>query len=93
VTTTTTAVESTTETTVTTTTAKEEVKVSLLGDVDLSGKVDVSDAVLLARFCAEDQAANVSAQGIANADTNQNGRPDTVDVIIILKVVAKLVTL
>ena len=93
VTTTTTAAESTTETTVTTTTAKEEVMVSLLGDVDLSGKVDVSDAVLLARFCAEDKEATVSAQGIANADANKNGKPDTEDVIVILKVVAKLVTL
>lgn len=86
------ATETTVTSTVTTTTAKT-VTVSLLGDVDNSSKVDVADAVLLARFNAEDTAATVSAQGIANADTNKNGKPDSDDVVLILKSVAKLVTL
>ncbi len=43
---------------------------SLLGDVDLSGDVNVADAVKLARYLAEDKEVIVKEQGLANADTN-----------------------
>ena len=62
------------------------------GDVNESGNVDVSDAVLLARFVAEDKAATVTAAGQKNADVNHNGKPDSGDTVQILKYIAKLVT-
>ena len=54
-------------------------------------RVDVSDAVLLARFVAEDANAKVSAQGKLNADVNANGKPDSDDTIKILQFIAKLI--
>ena len=66
-------------------------KVTLLGDVNLDKAVDVADAVLLARFVAEDTDANVSAQGKLNADMDGNGQPDGDDVVTILKKIAKLI--
>ncbi len=65
----------------------------LRGDVNLSGNTDVSDAVLLARFLAEDKSAEVTAQGRENADCNRSGKPDPEDVILILKYIAKMITL
>ena len=61
------------------------------GDVNESGVVDISDAVLLARYVAEESDANVSAQGKLNADVNKNGNPDSDDVTLILKYIAKLI--
>ena len=63
------------------------------GDVNLSGRTDVSDAVLLARFLAEDPTAVVTAQGARNADCNGNGSPDREDIILILRYIAKLIRL
>ena len=107
-TTTTTAETTTTETTTTTavtltqTTASEATVTTetsvvapgelMLGDVNESGKTDVSDAVLLARFVAEDKEAKITAQGQRNADTNKNGKPDQEDIALILKYIAKLIT-
>ena len=54
-------------------------------------RVDVSDAVLLARFVAEDTEATLSAQGKKNADVNANGKPDGDDTIKILKFIAKMI--
>ena len=54
-------------------------------------RVDVSDAVLLARFVAEDAEANISAQGKKNADVNASGAPDSDDTLKILKFIAKLI--
>ena len=54
-------------------------------------RVDVSDAVLLARFVAEDAGANVSAQGKLNADVNANGKPDADDTLKILQFIAKII--
>ena len=61
------------------------------GDVDCSGGVDVADAVLLARYLAEDNEAEVSSQGRLNADANGSGAPDQDDVLTILKMIAKLI--
>lgn len=61
------------------------------GDTNVSGFTDVSDAVLLARYLAEDRGAVVSDQGKLNADMNQNGEPDYDDVILILKYIALLI--
>ena len=65
----------------------------LPGDVNEDGVTDVSDAVILARFAAEDAGAVISAQGKKNADCNKNGKPDPEDVVLILKAIAKLITL
>lgn len=44
------------------------------GDVDCNGDVNVADAVLLARFEAEDSEVTVSAQGKLNADCFADGK-------------------
>lgn len=70
-----------------TTAAKEQ----LLGDVNLSGAVDVSDAVLLARLLAQDSSAVVSQDGIRNADVDHSGAPTSNDVILILRYIARII--
>lgn len=62
-----------------------------LGDVNLDSTIDVSDAVLLARFCAEDSEAVITAQGKQNADLDYDGSITGQDVITILKMIAKLI--
>lgn len=62
------------------------------GDVDCSGAVDVSDAVLLAKLLAEDQTAVVTQSGLRNADVNNSGQPDAEDTVMILKYIARLIT-
>ncbi|MCQ2417516.1 MAG: glycoside hydrolase family 9 protein [Oscillospiraceae bacterium] len=52
-------------------------------------RVDVADAVLLARFLAEDSTATVSAQGKLNADVVGDGALNSDDVAKILKFVAR----
>lgn len=94
VTTTTTTATTTVTTTISTVSTTESTKApaaSMLGDVNESGRVDVSDAVLLARFVAEDSEASISAVGKLNADTNKNGNPDSDDVVLILKYIAKMI--
>jgi endoglucanase len=67
------------------------------GNVDCSEgdtpakRVDVADAVLLAKLLAEDASAVVSKEGKANADVNASGAPDTEDTIKILKFIAKMI--
>ena len=61
------------------------------GDINLDSAIDVSDAVLLARFCAEDSEAVITAQGKQNADLDYDGNITGEDVITILKMIAKLI--
>ncbi|MCQ2408493.1 MAG: beta-mannosidase [Oscillospiraceae bacterium] len=75
----------------TTTTVKESDNADLLGDVNLDKEVDVEDAVLLARYLAEDINAVIDAQGKRNADMNASGAPDTDDTGLILQKIAKLI--
>ena len=88
---TTAATETTTETTTTaeTTVTDRECK-SNLGDVDCTGSVDVADAVLLARYNAEDATAIVTAQGKQNADVTKDGFITGEDVTLILRYIVKL---
>ncbi|HAG14279.1 MAG TPA: hypothetical protein DCG49_10535, partial [Ruminococcus sp.] len=60
------------------------------GDVNVSGSVDVSDAVLLSRFCAEDSEAVISDEGIENADANKDGQINLDDTVTILRKIALL---
>ena len=83
----------TTETTTTTATTTARPQKIQIGDTDCNGMVDVSDAVLLARMLVEDSAAVITEQGMRNADCNENGSPDSEDVVMILKAIALLITL
>lgn len=76
----------TTTSTSTTTTLTEDTTPppnNLLGDVDCDGKVRVADAILLARYIAEDDVF-VSAQGKANAELGGNTKTLTTDDLIAL---------
>ena len=87
--TTTTEPETTTTTTETTTTEPEIIaSPAMPGDVDCSSDINVADAVLLARFLAEDKDISVSAQGKRNADCNEDGDTTSDDLTIILEYLA-----
>ncbi|MBR3417187.1 MAG: leucine-rich repeat protein, partial [Oscillospiraceae bacterium] len=53
--------------------AKPAASARLAGDADCSGTVDVSDAVLTARFVAEDAGAKITDAGLQNADADGDG--------------------
>lgn len=91
--TTTTPYETTTSAASTTTpetTTGKDVQQTLRGDIDCSGEVSITDAILLCRYNAEDASISVSAQGLANADCNADGLFSAEDVTIILRIVARL---
>lgn len=73
-------------------TSRQELAPTKLGDVNDSGAVDVSDAVLLARYAISDPDAIVTDQGKANADVNRDGQYNTEDVILIVRFIAGLIT-
>ncbi len=60
------------------------------GDVDCNGTVNIADAVMLARFCAEDQGSGITAQGKLNADLNGDGDVTSEDSSVLLKQLAGL---
>ncbi len=102
-TTTTTTTETTTTTTTTETTTSSELPqtddtsavtpgTQLAGDVDCSGEVNVADAVMLARFLAEDTEVSVSAQGKANANVNGDSDVSSDDLTFILEFLAGMRT-
>lgn len=62
------------------------------GNVNCKDSVDVADAVLLARYVAEDSEANVTAQGKKNADVTHDGNITGEDTVKILKYIAKIIT-
>ena len=62
----------------------------MLGDVNLDKAIDVSDAVLLAKFVASDSSAKITDEGKLNADCNKNGQPDDGDITLILKHIARI---
>ena len=59
------------------------------GDLNQDGSADVADAVLLARYLASDAEAAVTDQGLANADTDGDGRVRDDDLTVLLKRIAK----
>lgn len=54
------------------------------------GSVDISDAVLLARYIVEDPAAKLTDVGKTNADITGDGKLNSDDVIAIQKMIAGL---
>ena len=69
----------TTTTTSSTTSATQPQQNTLRGDVDCSGKVVIADAILLARFLAEDSEAILTTQGRVNAELTGNTILDSSD--------------
>ncbi len=95
---TTSSAESTTTTTETITTAsstgQETTGTSVLlgmlyGDVTLDGKIDLTDAILLNKYCAD--AVSLNEQAFANADCTEDGTVDTNDSIALLRFLVHLI--
>lgn len=82
------------ETTTMTTTVAETTPApmnGLRGDADCSNEVDISDAVLVARYSVEDAGANITDQGLSNADVNSDGHVTGDDAAMIVKYVAQII--
>ncbi len=62
------------------------------GDITCDNSIDVSDAVLLARFLNADSEAGITDQGLANADCNKDGKTDGTDLTDLLRYIAKKIT-
>ena len=62
----------------------------MAGDADGNSVVDVSDAVLAAKFATGDSEAVISDQGKLNADMDGDGSVTLDDVTLILKTITKL---
>ena len=60
------------------------------GDANLDHSIDVSDAVLIARFCAEESEAVITDQGRIAADVNHDGTITLDDTIVILRKIARI---
>lgn len=87
----TTAPQDTTTTTTTTTAATTAPSGDFLaGDVDCNGVVEINDAVLLARYVAQDDTVKIMVQGIANGDYNQDGSVDSTDITAVCRQLAHL---
>ena len=63
---------------------------TMKGDANCDRIVDVSDAVLVARYCAEDKTVEISRQGILNADVDKNGKTEPADTVMILRFIAHI---
>ena len=63
------------------------------GDANCDGSIDVADAVLIARFAAEDKEAVITDQGRKNADVTNDGNVDSQDTTKILQYIAKKISL
>ena len=90
--TTTTAKTTTSAQTTTTTTAKKPAAVTKYGDADVSGGVDVSDAVLVARYLVMDRNAKFSDTGLVNSDVDGDGNVSSADMSLILNRIARIIT-
>ena len=99
--TTTTTTTTTTSATTTTTTTTTEPKVSLYGDANCDGKVDLSDAVMILQSISNpdkygvngSSESHITAQGVLNGDVYANGTGLTPqDALSIQKYVAELIS-
>ena len=58
------------------------------GDLNLDCDINIADAVMLARFAAEDTALDIPAAGMGNADFNADGTVDALDLAAMLRQLA-----
>lgn len=63
------------------------------GDMNADGRLDVSDAVMTARYIAEDKELVVYDNGIRNADVTGDGKVSTDDLTMMLRAIAKQIKL
>lgn len=70
------------------TTATTAPVATLRGDVNCDGFVKVNDVILLNRMLSEDHTAEISAQGMSNADCDDIQGVDGNDAVAILKILA-----
>ena len=61
------------------------------GDVNGDGVLDISDAIFLARFVAEDSTLDMSNFNVQNADINGDGLTSAADTVYIIRKIAKLI--
>jgi hypothetical protein len=64
---------------------------SVSGDVNNDGILDISDAIFLARFVAEDSTLDMSNFNVQNADVNGDGLTSAADTVYIIRKIAKLI--
>ncbi len=69
-----------------------ETKDPLRCDIDNSGEVDISDAIMLARYTAEDTTIVIPPESSERTDCNGDGVANAADVILVLSFIAKLIT-
>ena len=79
-----------TTTTTTTSSSSSEEQPELLGDVDCNGVVQVADAILLARYVAEDK-VNITTQGRKNAELSGDSTLTSDDISVLLRYLAGIV--
>ena len=64
---------------------------TLIGDVNCNGAVDIADAVLLARYVAEDPDVTVKEQGLINAQCHKDKNIDANDTAALLEFLCGLI--
>lgn len=74
----------------TTTTSREFPANVLYGDVNLDGRVDITDAVMLNKIAAGAVKVDSAQQGL-NADCDANGEVDSKDAIVLLKFLVSMI--
>lgn len=62
------------------------------GDINVDGKVTITDVICYNRYIAEDVTLIISAQGLANADVTGDGKVSSEDAVKVLKYIASLIT-
>ncbi|MBR3417676.1 MAG: glycoside hydrolase family 11 protein [Oscillospiraceae bacterium] len=66
---------------------------SVKGDATCDGRLDISDAVLVARVVNEDASAVITEQGIQNGDVDGKKGLDPEDITVLLQAIAKKIRL
>ena len=79
-----------TTTTTSTSSSSSEEQPELLGDVDCNGVVQIADAILLARYVAEDK-VNITTQGRKNAELSGDSTLTSDDISVLLRYLAGLI--
>ena len=77
----------------TTTGGGEDIKVSLWGDADCNGVVEINDAVLVMSYVSNKDANPITPQGLVNADVNANGDGiSSMDALAIQRYLANIIS-